>query len=136
MPKRSPAKRDFREYGDNGGRKIKKSKEGASSSSSNVDEELVRSFCLFCVITTLSRIRGKFIWFLVQHNRTSSDFLECKKRLIHKEAKLTYLLYYWVHHQWKGSMFFLPWSRASYHDICRFPLTEIKKQPFTVDHNK
>ena len=61
MPKRSPAKRDFRDYGDNGGRKIKKSEEGASPSSSNVDEELVRSFCLFCVITTLSRIRGKLI---------------------------------------------------------------------------
>ena len=55
MPKRSPTKRDFRDYGDNGGRKIKKSEEGASSSSSNVDEELVRSFCLFCVIATLSR---------------------------------------------------------------------------------
>ena len=55
MPKRSPAKRDFRDYGDNEGRKIKKSEEGASSSSSNVDEELVRSFCLFCVIATLSR---------------------------------------------------------------------------------
>ena len=52
MPKRSPAKRDFRDYGDKG-RKIKKSEEGASSSSSNVDEELVRSFCLFCVIATL-----------------------------------------------------------------------------------
>ena len=47
MPKRSPAKRDFR---DNGERKIKKSKEGASSSTSNVDEDLVRSFCLFSVM--------------------------------------------------------------------------------------
>ena len=55
MPKPSPAKRDFRDYGDKG-RKIKKEKseEGASSSNSNVDEELVRSFCLFCVIATLS----------------------------------------------------------------------------------
>ena len=53
--------RDFRDYGDNGGRKIKKSEEGASSSSSNVDQELVRSFCLFCVIATLSCIRGKLI---------------------------------------------------------------------------
>ena len=69
------AKRDFRDYGDKG-RKIKKSEEGASSSSSNVDEELVRSFCLFCVFATLSHIRGKLTWFLVQHNLTSSDFLE------------------------------------------------------------
>ena len=59
MPKRSPAKRDFR---DNGERKIKKSKEGASSSTSRVDEDLVRSFCLFSVMAplfTFSRIRGK-----------------------------------------------------------------------------
>ena len=34
--------------------KKEKSEEGACSSSSNVDEELVRSFCLFCVIATLS----------------------------------------------------------------------------------
>ena len=61
MPKRSPAKRDFRDYGDNGGRNTKKSEEGVSSSSSNVDEELVRPFCLFCVIAPLSRIRGKLI---------------------------------------------------------------------------
>ena len=39
MPKRSPAKRDFR---DNGERKIKKSKESASSLTSKVDEDLVR----------------------------------------------------------------------------------------------
>ena len=39
-------KRDFR---DNGERKIKKSKEGASSSTSKVDEDLVRSSCLFSV---------------------------------------------------------------------------------------
>ena len=61
MPKRSPAKRDFR---DNGERKIKKSKEGASSSTSKVDEDLVRSFCLFSVMAplfTFSRIRGKLI---------------------------------------------------------------------------
>ena len=78
MPKCSPAKRDFWDYGDNGGRKIKKSEEGASPSSSNVDQELVRSSCLFCVIATLSCIRGKLIWFLVQHRLTSLDFLEWK----------------------------------------------------------
>ena len=58
MLKHSPAERDFRDYGDNRGRKIKKSEEGASSSSGNVDEELARSFCLFCVTATLSRISG------------------------------------------------------------------------------
>ena len=94
MPKRSPAKRDFRDCGDKG-RKVKKNEEGASSSSSNVDEELVRSFCLFCVIATLSRIRGKLIWFLVQHNLTSSDFLEWKKRLIHEEANIFIILLSW-----------------------------------------
>ena len=64
MPKRSPAKRDFRDYGDNGERKIKKSKESASSATSNVDEDLVRSFCLFSVMAllfTFSGIRGKLI---------------------------------------------------------------------------
>ena len=64
MPKRSPANRDFRDYGDNGERKIKKSKESASSATSNVDEDLVRSFCLFSVMAplfTFSRIRGKLI---------------------------------------------------------------------------
>ena len=48
----------------NGERKIKKSKESASSSTSKVDEDLVRSFCLFSVIAplfTFSRIRGKLI---------------------------------------------------------------------------
>ena len=50
MPKRSPAKRDFRH---NGETKIKKSKEGASSSTSNVDEDLVRTFCLFYVMSPL-----------------------------------------------------------------------------------
>ena len=45
--KRSLAKRNFR---DNGERKMKKSKEGASSSTSDVDEDLVRSFCLFSVM--------------------------------------------------------------------------------------
>ena len=54
MSKLSPAKRDFRDYGDNGKRKIKKSKEGASSSTSNMDEDLVRSFCLFSVMAPLS----------------------------------------------------------------------------------
>ena len=66
MPKRSPAKRDFR---DNGERKIKRSKESASSSTSKVDEDLVRYFCLFSVMAplfTFSRIRGKLIWLLVQ----------------------------------------------------------------------
>ena len=66
MPKRSPAKRDFR---DNGERKIKQSKESASSSTSKVDEDLVRYFCLFSVMAplfTFSRIRGKLIWLLVQ----------------------------------------------------------------------
>ena len=61
MANRSPAKRDFR---DNGERKIKKSKEGASSSTSKVDEDLVRSFCLFSVMAplfTFSRIWGKLI---------------------------------------------------------------------------
>ena len=64
MPTRSFAKRDFRDYGDNGERKIKKSEEGASSSTSNVDEDLVRSFRLFSVMAplfTFSRIRGKLI---------------------------------------------------------------------------
>ena len=82
MPKRSPAKRDFR---DNGERKIKKSKEGASSSTSNVDEDLVRSF--FCFL-----LWHKLIWFLVQHNLTSLDFLEWKKRLIHVEANIFIIL--------------------------------------------
>ena len=36
MPKRSPAKKDFRDYGDDGERKLKKSEEGASSLTSNV----------------------------------------------------------------------------------------------------
>ena len=45
-----PAKRDFR---DNGERKIKKSKEGASSSTSKVGEVLVRSVCLFSVMAPL-----------------------------------------------------------------------------------
>ena len=63
MPKRSLAKRDFRDYGDNGERKIKKSEQGASSSTSNVDEDLVRSFRLFSMapLFTFSRIRGKLI---------------------------------------------------------------------------
>ena len=98
MPKRSPAKRNFRDYGDNGERKIKKSKEGASSSTSNLDEDLVRSFCLFSVMAllfTFSGIRGKLIWFLVQHNLTSSDFLEWKKRLIHEEANIFIILLSW-----------------------------------------
>ena len=95
MPKRSPAKRDFR---DNGERKIKKSKEGASSSTSNVDEDLVRSFCLFSVMAplfTFSRIRGKLIWFLVQLFNTSSDFLEWKKRFIHEKANIFIILLSW-----------------------------------------
>ena len=77
---------------------MKKSKEGASSWTSNVDEDLVRSFCLFSVmapIFTFSRIRGKLIWFLVQHNLTSSDFLEWKKRLIHEEANIFIILLSW-----------------------------------------
>ena len=56
MPKRSPAKRDWR---DNGERKIKKSKESASSSTSKVDEDLVGSFFLCSVMAplfTFSRI--------------------------------------------------------------------------------
>ena len=64
MPKCSLAKRDFRDYGDNGERKIKKREEGASLSTRNVDEDLVRSFCLFTVMAplfTFSRIRGKLI---------------------------------------------------------------------------
>ena len=64
MPKCSLAKRDFRDYGDNGERKIQKREEGASLSTSNVDEDLVRSFCLFTVIAplfTCSRIWGKLI---------------------------------------------------------------------------
>ena len=98
MPKRSPAKRDFRDYGDNGERKIKKSKEGAPSATSNVDENLVRYFCLFSVMAplfTFSRIRGKLIWFLVQLFNTSSDFLEWKKRLIHEEANIFIILLSW-----------------------------------------
>ena len=95
MPKRSPAKRDFRDKGE---RKMKKSKEGASSSTSKVDEDLVRSFCLFSVMAplfTFSRIRGKLIWFLVQLFNTSSDFLEWKKRLIHEEANIFIILLSW-----------------------------------------
>ena len=64
MPKCSLAKRDFRDKGDNGERKIKKLEEGASLSTRNVDEDLVRSFCLFTVMAplfTFSRIRGKLI---------------------------------------------------------------------------
>ena len=57
--------RDYeRDYGDNGERKIKKSKEGAPSATSIVDENLVRSFRLFSVMAplfTFSRIRGKLI---------------------------------------------------------------------------
>ena len=52
------------DYGDNGERKIKKREEGASLSTRNVDEDLVRSFCLFTVMAplfTFSRIRGKLI---------------------------------------------------------------------------
>ena len=92
------SQRDFRDYGDNGERKIKKSVEGVSSSTSNVEEDLVRSFCLFSVMAplfTFSRIRGKLIWFLVQHNLTSSDFLEWKKRLIHEEANIFIILLSW-----------------------------------------
>ena len=64
MPKCSLAKRDFRDKGDNGERKIKKLEEGASLSTRNVDEDLVRSFCFFNVMAplfTFSRIRGKLI---------------------------------------------------------------------------
>ena len=64
MPKCSLAKRDFRDYGDNGERKIKKREEGASLSTSKVNEDLVRSFCLFSVMAplfTFSPIRGKLI---------------------------------------------------------------------------
>ena len=144
MPKRSPAKRDFRDCGDKG-RKVKKNEEGASSSSSNVDEELVRSFCLFCVIATLSRIRGKLIWFLVQHNLTSSDFLEWKKRLIHEEANIFIILLSWSSLKREHVLFFIiegklprhmTWSALASSLIFRFPFTEIKKQPLTVDHNK
>ena len=96
MPKRSPAKRDFR---DNRERKIKKSnREGAASSISKVNEDLVRSFCLFFVMAPLfifSRIRGKPMWFLVQLFNTSSDFLEWKKRLIHEEANIFIILLSW-----------------------------------------
>ena len=52
------------DYGDNGERKIKKREEGASLSTRNVDEDLVRSFGLFTVMAplfTFSRIRGKLI---------------------------------------------------------------------------
>ena len=98
LPKRSPAKRDFRDYWDyvdNGERKIKKSKEGASSSTSNVNEDSVRSFCCFLLWHPFSRIRSKLTWFLVQHNLTSSDFLEWKKRLIHEEANIFIILLSW-----------------------------------------
>ena len=112
MPKRSPVKRDFR---DNGERKIKKSKEGASSSTSKVDEDLVRSFCLFSVMAplfTFSRIRGKLIWFLVQLFNTSSDFLEWKKRFIHEEANIFIILLSW-------SSLKENWSKKSLH-FCIF----------------
>ena len=81
-----------------GNAKITKSKEGASSSTSKVNEDLVRSFCLFSVMAplfTFSRIRGKLIWFLVQLFNTSSDFLEWKKRLIHEEANIFIILLSW-----------------------------------------
>ena len=38
---------------------------------------------------------GKLIWFLVQHNLTSSDFLGWKKRLIHEEANIFIILLSW-----------------------------------------
>ena len=38
---------------------------------------------------------GKLIWFLVQHNLTSSDFLEWKKRLIQEEANIFIILLSW-----------------------------------------
>ena len=41
------------DYCDNGERKIKKREEGASLSTRNVDEDLVRSFCLFTVMAPL-----------------------------------------------------------------------------------
>ena len=110
MPKLSPAKRDFRDYGDNGERKIKKSKEGASSSTSKVDEDLVRSFCLFSVMAplfTFSRIRGKLIWFLVQLFNTSSDFLEWKKRLIQEEANIFIILLSWSSLKREHVLFFM-----------------------------
>ena len=63
MRKRSLAMRDFRDYGDKGERKIIESEEGASSSTSNVDEDLlVRSFSLFSLMAppfTFSRFWGK-----------------------------------------------------------------------------
>ena len=74
MPKRSPAKRDFR---DNGARKIKK--------------EQRRSF----FINQQCGCYGKLIWFLVQLFHTSSDFLGWKKRLIHKEANIFIILLSW-----------------------------------------
>ena len=55
------AKRDFR---DNGERKIKKSKEGASSSTSKVDEDLVGSFCLFSVMAPLCQAKCSNIQYL------------------------------------------------------------------------
>ena len=42
------------DYGDNGERKIKKREEGASLSTRNVDEDSVRSFCLFTVIACVA----------------------------------------------------------------------------------
>ena len=119
MPKRSPAKRDFR---DNGERKIKKSKEGASSSTSNVDEDLVRSF--FCFL-----LWHKLIWFLVQHNLTSLDFLEWKKRLIRVEANIFIILLRWSSLKREHVLFSmiegkLPrhiWHEALLRLICRFP---------------
>ena len=81
----------------------------ASSSTSNVDEELVRSLCLFSVMAplfTFSRIRGKRIWFLVQHNLTSSDFLEWKKRLNDEEANIFIKLLGWSSLKREHDLFF------------------------------
>ncbi|CAH3043854.1 unnamed protein product [Porites lobata] len=68
MPKRSPTKRDFRDYGDNGGRKIKKSEEGASSSSSNVDEELDTRFVY---------IERKVVHFKIPEEEDQEEDEEC-----------------------------------------------------------
>ena len=78
MPKRSPAKRDFR---DNGERKIKKSKEGASSSTSNVDEDLVRSFCLFSVMAPLFPYGGPQLSHQIQIAHIKYKLLTSKTRL-------------------------------------------------------
>ena len=101
---------------------------------------------LFVLCYSNTCIRGKLIWFLdVQHNLTSSDFLEWKKRLNHEEANIFIILLSWSSLKREHVLFsmiegklprHMTWSELASSLIFRFPFTEIKKQPLTVDHNK